>query len=376
MTSVPLPSTPSSLAQVVLKGLKARHNVLLSGPPATGKSRLLTEVRHWFLQAPNPAFDPNGPVAFPAGGVVLRDVLPSPERRNRRVFSITFHQGTKYRDFVSGAVPVAQPDKVGFRVSLGPLFQAIRHAATPEGVSLVMIDEINRGPAVAVFGDTITAIESDKRAAPDGTPTSLTWRLSLQNEKGESEEISVPHHVYILAAMNQADTSVEPLDVAFLRRFHHHWVGPDEVALRAHLGRATAGGDLPAAPTSADDVMEAIVRSWRSLNRSISLARGPEFQIGHGVAMTESRSTVTADVNRALSYAAEVWARLFAHASEVFFGDSRGLAAALRADSAGSPYHLDTSEYADVPVVRLVGPENVASSDVYGIMRSMSVQAS
>ncbi|MCW5755587.1 MAG: AAA family ATPase [Phycisphaeraceae bacterium] len=373
MSATPFSGTPSSTAQAILRSLRHRHNVLVSGPPATGKSRVLQEVRYWFLQAPNPGFDPKGPVAFPAGGAVLKDLLPSPERKDRRVFPITFHQGTKYRDFVSGAVPIAQPDKIGFRTNFGPFFQAIRHAASADGASLVIIDEINRGPAVAVFGDTLTAIESDKRLAPDGKLTPLSWTVSVQNEKGEPEELAIPHHLYILAAMNQADTSVEPLDVAFLRRFQHHWLGPDEALLRQHLGRTAAMGDLPNPPASADDVLEALIRAWSALNRALSLARGPEFQIGHGVAMSATRTSVAADVNKALAFASDVWARLYAHASEVFFGDSRSLAAALRADTEGNPYHLETAEFAEVPVVRLSGPSSLPPEAVYPLLRSMSI---
>src|SRR5690606_2968959 len=82
---------------------------------------------------------------------VKADWLPSKERSKRATWSITFHQGTKYRDFVVGLVPALSQGTAGFIRQKGILLEAAEHAMNSDSASLLLIDEINRGPAVAIF---------------------------------------------------------------------------------------------------------------------------------------------------------------------------------------------------------------------------------
>ena len=166
-----------------LKLLSRSKNVLVSGPAGTGKSRLLAEVAQAFGSGLDKAPAHGAPVHDPAGEVpippakdteepALSKDYPAPSKSNRKVFRSVFHQNSKYRDFLSGIVPAVnkvegQPD---FKINRGMLYRASEHAKTDQGASLLIIDEINRGPAVQVFGGAIVAIESDKRLAPDGRP--------------------------------------------------------------------------------------------------------------------------------------------------------------------------------------------------------------
>ena len=365
-------SSPSQQVLDVLCLLKQHHNVLISGPPAAGKSQLLAELRHWFTQVPKTGFSAKGRTAFPATSPI-EDCLPSPDRSDRKVLSTTFHQGTKYRDFVCGLAPSVGPKaESAFQVTHGLLYRGIEAAQSANGAVLIEIDEINRGPAVTIFGDTITAIEGDKRLLSDGNAGPLTSSFGVLTETGEPKDCSLPYHLYIVAAMNEADTSVEPLDVAFLRRFRPYKLNPDEAILRNYFGLAGERQTLVASATSAIEIYEAAVQAWSKVNARIELARGAAFQIGHGIFMAQARENVPTDVDDALNMVADVWTQLQSHISEVFFGDTRGTAAVLRAGEAGSPFHLEETYFSNAPVVRLAGPPVVGRDLIFQVLSTVA----
>jgi len=369
-------TVPSPDAIEVLRVLREQNNVLIYGPPASGKSRLLAEVRHWFATQPaaGAVFAPAGPNAFPVGANVpdVGDWLPSPDRAQRKVYSTTFHQGTKYRDFVCGIAPGVGVGAPQFVTTRGPFVEAAEYALQPTSTSLVTIDEINRGPAVAIFGDLVTAIEHDKRLATDGTVTHSSVAIRVLNTDGTQKDMYLSKHLYVVGAMNEADTSVEPLDVAFKRRFYPYPLLPDEDKVRRFLGLPAAAAELPEQSATVQDVYEAAVRAWGKVNRFIALARGAEFQLGHGVFMGFGAGAPT--VPEALSHASRVWHAIVQHAREVFFGDVRGLATVLAAGNAGSPYGLEEELFADAPVARLTGASSLLAADrVYGALRAVSL---
>ncbi len=366
----------------VLRLLSTRHNVLISGAPATGKSFLLSEIALAFAQAPplttespTPVHVPGARVSIPASPLILPETsaIPSRDRTDRKVFRTAFHQGSKYRDFVSGLTPRTGVGETGFQVTAGTLFNASEHAKASGGASLLIIDEINRGPAIQVFGGSIVAIESDKRLAPDGSRRTQTLFFELLDPAtGATIEYALPHHLYIVAAMNQADASVEPLDVAFLRRWAPYRLLPDTSVLRSYFQLAADLTEPPQTPLTAADVYEAAVQAWQSVNRRIRLGRGAEFEIGHGVLM-DVAPKAPQDLDAALNAMAGAWDSIFAHIMEVFFGDTLAIAAALNAnEAAGGPYRLSNVLFADEPRLQLDGPERVDATNVYGILRAVA----
>lgn len=370
----------------VLRALTERRNVLISGPPATGKSRLLSEVARAFgaenpppVGSGAPVLRPEARVPIPAAPVAaaidpdLQKVLPSPGRTDRKVFRTVFHQNSKYREFLTGLTPSLR-SVGGFEVATGILFRASEHAKKAQGASLLIIDEINRGPAVQIFGGAIVAIEPEKRLAPDGNPQEATQYFELlAPDSGALVEYAFPHHLYILGAMNQADVSVEPLDVAFLRRWTPYTLSPSEAILRTFFGLQPQPQPLLASAGGAKDVYEALVQAWAKINARIALGRSREFQIGHGVIMTPS-GTAPSDMNQALALAALSWNAVRAHLNEVFFGDLRGLAVALNAtgEIAQHPYNLQEAFFGDEPKQELLGPETVAPDNIYKILSAVA----
>lgn len=367
----------------VLRLLKDRRNVLISGAPGAGKSRLLSEVANAFLTAPMevrpaavPVHVPGAAVAIPkeVPGAVdpeLQKVWPAPKRLNRKVFRTAFHQNSKHREFVSGVVPVIGTECTGFKVMAGTLYRASEHSKLNDGASLLVIDEINRGPAVQVFGGSIVSIEPDKRLAEDNSVRAETQFFELVDpSSGDLIEYALPEHLYILAAMNQADVSVEPLDVAFLRRWAPFSMEPNTKVLRDYFGlSATKETPLPNPPTDAKHVFEAAVQMWEAVNHRIRLGRGTHFQLGHGVFMTGHPIPPT-DVQGALAAMAEIWGYVRSHIDEVFFGDLRGVAATLNVigGPANHPFKLDETSFANEPRLDLVGPAGVDAQNIYSLL--------
>ncbi|TKJ24330.1 AAA family ATPase [Blastococcus sp. CCUG 61487] len=372
MTSANPPAPVPQDAQDVLDLLRLNHNVLISGPPGTGKSRLLGEVARGFRhQTGGPAYVRTSRIAIPATtGGPPPPYLPSPSRGTREVFPMPMHSGSKQRDLLRGIVPRVDPDSdvLRFEVTEGSLYRASEHALAPDGAALLLIDEINRGPAVAVFGPSIVALDGDKRLDDAGSPTNRTAYFDILDEQGHQISYALPKHLYIVAAMNQVDTSVEALDVAFLRRFTPFRLTPDEAVLHRHFGVHAA--DVPAGtPSSAAEVYSLLIAAWRRVNEKISLGRGPEYQLGHGVLILDAPPQ---PLPEAVMYAARVWRLVRQHVDEVFFGDTRGVADVLAADRGASPYQLDETTFAGQPVVHLRGPEYLAGDPLLAALRAIA----
>lgn len=354
-------------AQAVLRALATRKNVIITGPPGTGKSRLLNEVRELFQwKQGQTGSAPTGRIPIPASSGPIPSWFPSPAQDiSRNVFQTVFDQNTKYRDFMRGLVP-----KVGeagaFVVTSGTLYRAALHAAHDGNASLVLVDEINRGPAVAAFGSALVGLEADKRIPTDGTAIETTQFFEVLGDSGEHQSFALPNDLYVLAAMNEADTSVEPLDVAFLRRFHIHRLQATPEVLRKHLGLGSAVGELPDAPSSAVDYFEALAQAFTKINGQILLGRGQAYQLGHGALMhaPANQSTVVA----AQEYVSTAWATLRGHIDEVFYGNTRAISDILRAENSNSIYSLTEATFAGQTVRRISGPLHPDPQALYSLL--------
>ena len=139
----------------VLDALSRGPNVLLVGPPGTGKTVALEDLRELFEKgASSLLFDPD----------ILHDAwFELPPVPTGMVRTIVFHPSYSYEEFVIGLYPVpAQGAGVDLQPRPGPLL-SIAHWASEGSPALLLIDEFNRGNAAAIFGDMLALLDKDKR---------------------------------------------------------------------------------------------------------------------------------------------------------------------------------------------------------------------
>lgn len=343
----------------------------MSGAPATGKTVVLSAIARLFQGAPSaPPHVKGAAVPIPKGSITASQPwLPAPAAKNRAVFHTVFHQNSKYRDFVSGLMPdLGTAGK--FTVSKGVLLAANAFASQLDSAALLIIDELNRGPAVQLFGGAIVAMEHDKRG--DGSGAAVVERsvgFDALTTSGQST-IYLSSDLFIVGVMNQADTSVEALDVAFLRRWEPYPLLPSIDVLTTYFGIPPVTTAPSAAPTGVPDVYVAAARAWAAVNERVSIGRGPEYAIGHGVFMAEPPAATT---QGALEHVSRAWNRVLAHVEEIFFGDPRGIAAVLNLLTVKNPsVRFETLMFGDEPRERVVGPRPVPPSEIYDYLLAIA----
>lgn len=359
-------------AREVLQNLQTKKNVLLMGAPGTGKSKLMNDVARSFENGvevtPTPIHNPGAAIPIPAvPDTDILGTLPMMQRTNRKVFRTTLHQNSKFRDFLTGITPCFDGTE-GYQISKGILYRANEFAKQPDSAALLIIDELNRGPAIEVFGGSIVTIESDKRLGDDNTPAENTQFFEIISpETGDYIEYAFSPHLYILAAMNQADVSVAPLDVAFLRRWMSMMLEPDYSPVYDRFG-ITVAAEIPTDNPAVQDVFHVAVKALESINKKIVVGRGAEYQLGQGVFLSTSPFGNT--LNDALKFVTDAWAMIYAHIEELFFGEPIAMAYVLNADRDSSPYSLQEVTFAGETKFVLSHTE-INCDTIYGLYCSL-----
>ena len=343
------PATPSPRAIEVLRSLRDNKLVLVSGPPASGKSFVLGEVAHLFESFATAVTVPGSRAPIQAGtpGTAF---MPSPNRSKRAVFRIVMNQSTRYSQLWRDLE--AEPGAAAtLRISKGELWKANEWALQPDSTALVVIEELNRGPAVKALGPGVLGLEADKRGDDNGNEIpAKTFPIKLPDDNGNLVDTIISPHLYVVCAQNNADTSIEPIDAAWYRRFADVKLDPEPEVLRAYFGLANLTDPLPDAPAGAADVFRAAVLAWKRVNERIGVGSSRDYLIGQGVLIREGQA-VPADTSAATAYVREGWRRIERHIDEVFYDQVEAIGDVLRVTAvpAGShPYRLDRETFADV----------------------------
>ena len=151
-------------------------------------------------------------------------------KKGTNVERLVFHPDYTYSDFIGQILPnVDEEGQVSYKFTPGP-FTNILHDAynNPEKEYILIIEEINRGNAPAIFGEVFQLLdrktelrETDDDGYPIGTSEyGITNANIAKIVYGDARhKVRIPSNLSIIGTMNTSDQNVFTLDTAFQRRW-------------------------------------------------------------------------------------------------------------------------------------------------------------
>ena len=152
-----------------------------------------------------------------------------------RVIRTTFYQDYSNTDFVGQILPKivkgenGEKDVVEYIFNPGPFTLALIQAiSNPTKKVALVIEEINRGNAPAIFGDIFQLLDRDGNSISEYGIVNVgmmdylnAYEFTVDGEKKRYrfDEIKIPGNLDIYATMNTSDQNVYTLDTAFTRRW-------------------------------------------------------------------------------------------------------------------------------------------------------------
>ena len=141
---------------------------------------------------------------------------------------VVFHPDYTYSDFVGQILPKVNPEtkQVEYRFSDGPFTRILQKAqAHPQNMYYLIIEEVNRGNAPAIFGDVFQLLD---RKPGGESAYGITNPDIAQAVLGcDDVKVVIPSNLTIIATMNTADQSIFTLDTAFKRRWRMRMIKND-----------------------------------------------------------------------------------------------------------------------------------------------------
>ena len=145
---------------------------------------------------------------------------------------LVFHPDYTYSDFIGQILlAVAEDGQVSYKFTPGPFTNILREAYNNPGKEYILIiEEINRGNAPAIFGEVFQLLDRkveirdiDDDGYPIGTSeygiTNMNIAEEMYGKDRKTEKVRIPSNLSIIGTMNTSDQNVFTLDTAFQRRW-------------------------------------------------------------------------------------------------------------------------------------------------------------
>lgn len=173
--------------------IKGGKNVILYGVPGSGKSHTIGEQ------------------------------YCNDESRMER---LVFHPDYTYSDFVGQILPNVTEGNVSYEFIPGPFTRLLKKAhENPTEEFCLVVEEINRGNAPAIFGEVFQLLDRDD----DGKSEYGISNTDIAREVygNETQKVRIPSNMSIIGTMNTSDQNVFTLDTAFQRRWSMRMIEND-----------------------------------------------------------------------------------------------------------------------------------------------------
>ena len=174
-----------------------------------------------------------------------------------KIERVVFHPDYSYSDFIGQILPRVDNGQLKYVFTPGPFTKILKKAWDNPGEKwYLIIEEINRGNAPAIFGEIFQLL--DRKTEDNDRYDSTEYGESEygisnydiasvvygeNNDNMIDHSIRIPSNLWVLATMNTADQNVFTLDTAFQRRWNMHHIKND-ISSAIHAEKKIEGSDI------------------------------------------------------------------------------------------------------------------------------------
>lgn len=251
---------------------------------------------------------------------------------------VVFHPDYTYSDFVGQLLPVLKEvenaqgvteEKLQYEFVLGPFTQILKTAyAEPDQQCLLIIEELNRGNAPAIFGEIFQLLDRNDDGKSKYSIYNRDISMALYDEP--NKPIKLPSNLTIVATMNTSDQNVFTMDTAFQRRWQMEHI-PNKFDFKtAHVNK-----HLPNSKISWGAFAQTVNKKMHTVNSGFGST--DDKSLGVYFATDNDLDNAKRFAEKVLKY---LWDDAFKLGRQVLFSNcSEGLSSVIEAyeEAAGDP---------------------------------------